>query len=140
MTHHSNLFTRNGGSIRSVWIGACLALASILDTDTAAEQTCSVCGRSGHNGLTCPYDGTRTTFRAPFQKAGIASVAASEGRPIGITLVAEQTIQAFSTSAGTVTSIAAMTGSFIPLAQSQESVVSPIAGVFGRCKAELGNS
>jgi hypothetical protein len=32
-----------------VWMGACLALASILDTDTTAEQTCSVCGRPGHN-------------------------------------------------------------------------------------------
>lgn len=52
-----------------IWIGACLALASIFDTDTATEQTCSVCRRAGHNRLTCPYAGKRINFSTSIAKS-----------------------------------------------------------------------
>jgi hypothetical protein len=52
-----------------VWIGAGLALALVFDTDTATEQTCSVCGRSGHNRLTCAHAGKRINFSNSIPKS-----------------------------------------------------------------------
>jgi hypothetical protein len=74
------------------------------------------------------------TSHAPFQKAGIANVAASEGRLIVTTREVERTIRTSWMSAGPVISIVAMTEIFIPLASNQESVESPIAGASGRRK------
>lgn len=52
-----------------VWIGAGLALALVFDSDTATEQTCSVCRRAGHNRLTCAYAGERINFSSAIAKS-----------------------------------------------------------------------
>jgi len=44
-------------------IGGLFALDAVLDElDSPVERTCSVCGISGHNRLTCPHDGQRVNF------------------------------------------------------------------------------
>ena len=59
------LLVGTGIAIFAIW-GA----AELFGSDASPQRTCGICGGSGHDRRTCPYDGERLNFSRSIPKSG----------------------------------------------------------------------